>query len=92
LTWAVILAPLHTSALSLINQRFNLRDREAVKAVAAFTSTLREEINLDKVRDGLLAVVQQTMQPQAVSVWVRKTVQHDMEYLPAQRKMHKQQK
>ena len=49
LTWAVILAPLHTSALSLINQRFNLRDREAVKAVAAFTSTLREEINLDKV-------------------------------------------
>jgi len=92
LTWAVILAPLHTSALSLINQRFNLRDREAVKAVAAFTSTLREEINLDKVRDGLLAVVQQTMQPQTVSVWVRKAVQHDIEYLPAQRKMHKLQR
>lgn len=92
LSWAVILAPLHASALSLINQRFNLRDREAVKAVAAFTSTLREEINLDKVRDGLLAVVQQTMQPQVVSLWVRKVVQHDMEYLSSQRKMYKQQK
>src|SRR5258708_3229384 len=33
LTCAVILAPLHTSAVSLINQRFNLRDREALKAV-----------------------------------------------------------
>jgi serine phosphatase RsbU (regulator of sigma subunit) len=32
------------------------------------------------------------MQPQVVSVWVRKAVQHDIEYLSALRKMHKQQK
>jgi hypothetical protein len=30
------------------------------------------------LRDGLLVVVQQTMQPQAVSFWVRKVIQHDM--------------
>jgi len=83
LAWAVILAPLHTYAQALIEQRFNRRDYEAARAVEAFTSTLREEIDLDKVRDGLLAVVQQTMQPQAVSVWVRKAVQHDMGSLPA---------
>ena len=83
LAWAVILAPLYTYAQALIERRFNRRDYEAARAVEAFTSTLREEIDLDKVRDGLLAVVQKTMQPQAVSVWVRKAVQHDRGSLPA---------
>ncbi len=83
LAWAVILAPLYTYAQALIERRFNRRDYEAARAVEAFTSTLREEIDLDKVRDGLLAVVQKTMQPQSVSVWVRTAVQHDMGNLPA---------
>ncbi len=75
LAWAVILAPLHAYALALIDQRFNRRKYEAARAVEVFTSTLREEIDLDKVRDGLIAVIQKTMQPQAVSVWTRKAVQ-----------------
>ncbi|HEX9131230.1 MAG TPA: GAF domain-containing SpoIIE family protein phosphatase [Ktedonobacteraceae bacterium] len=75
LAWAVILAPIHTYALALIDQRFNRRKFEAARAVEAFTATLREEIDLDKVRDGLLAVIQKTMQPQVVSVWTRKAVQ-----------------
>jgi hypothetical protein len=72
LAWAVMLAPLHTYAQSLIDQRFNRHHYEAARAIEAFSSTLREEIDLEKVRDGLLAVVQQTMHPQAVSVWVGK--------------------
>ncbi|HLX58404.1 MAG TPA: GAF domain-containing SpoIIE family protein phosphatase [Ktedonobacteraceae bacterium] len=82
LAWAVLLAPLLTYGQRLIDQRFNRQDYEAARAVEAFTSTLREEIDLDKVRDGLLTVVQQTMQPQFVSVWVRKAVQHEMGSLP----------
>jgi len=74
LAWAVILTPLHTYVQALIDQHFNRRKNEAARAVSAFTSTLREEIDLDKVCDGLLAVVQKTMQPRAVSVWTRKVV------------------
>ena len=78
LAWAIILAPLHSFAQKLIDQRFNRRDYEASRAIEAFTSTLREEINLAQVRDGLLVVVQQIMQPQTVSVWVWKAVHNDM--------------
>jgi hypothetical protein len=74
LAWAVILTPLHTYVQALIDQHFNRRKNEAARAVSAFTSTLREEIDLDKVCDGLLVVVQKTMQPRAVSVWTRKVV------------------
>jgi len=84
LAWAIILAPLHSFAQKLIEQRFNRRDYEAARAIEAFTSTLREEIDLAQVRDGLLVVVQQTMQPQTVSFWVCKPVQHDMGTLSAQ--------
>src|ERR1700726_2913549 len=79
LTLAVLFEPARNYIQAFFEQRFHLRNDEAIKAVEAFTSTLREEIDLDKVRDGLLNVVQQAMQPQAVSVWVRKTVQPDAE-------------
>ena len=89
LTWAVMLAPLHTIAQTFIERRFNRRDYEAARAVEAFTSTLREEIDLDRVRDGLLAVVQQTIRPQAASVWVRKVAQHDLGNLPVSAEQEK---
>ena len=83
LTWAIMLAPPYTFVQGMIDRRFNLRDFEAVRAVEAFTSTLREEIDLDKVCDGLLEVVQKTMQPLSASVWVSKSTQNDREDRPA---------
>ena len=77
LALAVLFEPARNWIQTLLEQRFHLGEDEAFKAVEAFTSTLREEIDLDKVRDGLLAVAQQTMQPQSVSVWVRKAAQSE---------------
>ena len=71
LAWAIILDPVRVYFQSLIERRFNLRNREAVKTIEAFTSTLREEIDLDQLRERFLTVVQQTMQPYSVSLWVR---------------------
>jgi serine phosphatase RsbU (regulator of sigma subunit) len=75
LAWAVILAPMHTYAQALIDQRFNRRKYEAARAIEDFTLTLREELDLDKVRDGLFAVIQKTMQPRSIFLWTRKAVQ-----------------
>jgi serine phosphatase RsbU (regulator of sigma subunit) len=71
LAWAIILAPLHSSAQTLIERRFNVRDREVRKAIEEFTATLREEIDLNHLSDRFLAVIQRTMQPYSVSLWTR---------------------
>src|SRR5215469_1401123 len=68
LTWAIILDPVRVYIQKRIERRFNVRNREAIKAVAAFTSTLREEIDLDQLRERFLTVIQQTMQPYSVSL------------------------
>lgn len=75
LAWTVILEPARASIQSLIEQRFNVRNREASKAIAIFTSTLREEIDLDQLRERFLTVIQQVMQPYFVSLWVRSMMQ-----------------
>ncbi len=71
LTWTIIFDPVRLHAQKLIDRRFNLRDREAVKAIEAFTSTLREEIDLDQLRERFLTVIQRTIQPYSVSLWIR---------------------
>jgi serine phosphatase RsbU (regulator of sigma subunit) len=71
LAWAVILDPPRAYLQGLIERRFYLRDREAARAVAAFTATLREEIDLDQLRERFVAVVQQTLRPHSVALWTR---------------------
>lgn len=82
LAMAVMFEPLRTYAQAFMEQRFHLTDDASTRAVEAFTSSLREEIDLNQVREGLLTVVQQTMQPQAVSMWVGKGAGKDVEGLP----------
>lgn len=80
LAWVVILAPLHNLGQTFIERRYNRRNFAATRAIVAFTSTLREEIDLDRVRNGLLDVVQHTMQPTTIALWVRTVRRNDMEH------------
>ena len=73
LAWAILLDPVRTYIQSLIERRFNVRDREMRKAIEAFTATLREEIDLNHLSDRFLTVIQRTMQPYSVSLWTRTT-------------------
>jgi len=54
LAWAIILEPARVYVQQFIERRFNLRNRKAVKAIEAFTATLREEIDLDSLRERFL--------------------------------------
>ncbi len=71
LAWTVIFEPGRVFIQSLIERRFNVRNRAASQAIVTFTATLREEIDLGQLRERFLDVLQQTLQPYTLSLWVR---------------------
>ena len=54
-----------------VDRRFNRRRYDAAATIAEFSVRLRQQVDLDSLRSELLSVVDQTMQPTEVSLWLR---------------------
>jgi hypothetical protein len=63
--------PLRRDIQAFIDQRFYRHKYNAAKTVATFSATLRSEVALERLREQLVTVVQETMQPEQVSLWLR---------------------
>ena len=67
--------PLRRNIQNFIDSRFYRRKYDAAKIVEAFSATLRNEVDMETLREQLVSVVQETMQPAHVSLWLRTTKQ-----------------
>jgi hypothetical protein len=62
--------PVYDRTHAVIDRRFYRRKYDAARTVAAFSETIRDEMDLNELGNKLMAVVQETMQPAHVSLWL----------------------
>jgi hypothetical protein len=70
---AALFSPLRHQIQTVIDRYFYRRKYDAVRILADFQSSLRDEVDLNHLRHSVLAVVQETVQPEAISLWLAPT-------------------
>jgi hypothetical protein len=79
---ATLFQPVRLRIQTLIDRRFYRKKYDAEKALVAFSTPLRNEMNLEQIQEQLLAVVQETMQPASLSLWLSSMKQQTAEEEP----------
>ncbi|MFY9934104.1 MAG: hypothetical protein WAK82_39465, partial [Streptosporangiaceae bacterium] len=67
---AALFNPLRRRVQHAVDRRFNRARYNAEAVVAAFTARLRDNVDLDAVREDLIGVVDEAVQPTRVAMWL----------------------
>jgi hypothetical protein len=70
---AAAFQPLRRAIQRAVDRRFNRRAYDAAATIEAFAARLRQQVDADALSAELLALVDQTVQPTRVSLWLRPT-------------------
>jgi hypothetical protein len=68
---AAAFQPVRRRVQATVDRRFNRRQYDAAKTIEGFSARLRDQIDLDTLSAEVLTVVDQTMEPTSVSLWLR---------------------
>ncbi len=68
---AALFQPIRRRVQTRVDRRFNRARYDAERTVGAFASRLRDEVDLAQLRNEIIAAVNHTVQPAAVSLWLR---------------------
>lgn len=68
---AALFQPLRRRIQSFIDSRFYRKKYDMRKTLEAFSSKLREETNLESLSDDLVGMIEETVQPRHVGLWLR---------------------
>jgi hypothetical protein len=68
---AALFQPARRRIQAMVDRRFNRRKYNTAQTIQAFSTHLRDQVDLGTLSTELLAVVDQTMEPTRVSLWLR---------------------
>jgi hypothetical protein len=71
LTAAALFQPLRRRVQQAVDRRFDRRRYDAARTIEGFSARLSQEVDLDMLSGELLGVVDQTMEPTTVWLWLQ---------------------
>ena len=69
---AAMFNPLRSRVQDFIDRRFYRKKYDAELALAQFAATARDEVDMDRLTGAMVQVVEETIQPERISLWLSK--------------------